>query len=220
MTVKNIICILHEIQLIKIAGEFWMSTTTIKNQQVFKKKSTENTIVENKVFSIKNFFDIYKNYSGLVYSQLLSKTNDPHAAEEMCQEIFITVNKKMKEIKNIKAWLFGTIKQYLNNYYKNEKKKSNTENIEDYFDSNLLSFVNGFRDARIILNECFEKIIYKEEIEKIIYEMIARQNYSYRETAKILHISKPKLIRIYNNITNQLLKKLREKGIKKIEDLL
>jgi RNA polymerase sigma factor (sigma-70 family) len=194
-----------------------MSTLTDVKQKAESKNETKA-----KSDSAAKFSNAYQNYYNLVYKQLYSRLKNHELTEEMVHEIFIIFNKKQKNIEEhkIKQWLFAAIRNSLNNYYRKAESSKQFENIENYYDSNYLSFVNGFRDARIILEEIYQSIEYKSEIEENVYQLIAYQNYSFSETAAILNLSLYKTKKIYNSIIVQLLKKLNKKGIKKFEDLL
>jgi RNA polymerase sigma factor (sigma-70 family) len=192
--------------------------TDKKAERDTKSKNEE----QKKTLSEIKFTNAYRNYFSLVYFQFLSKTGNSAISEEMSQEVFAIFKKKQKNIpdEKIKKWLFACIRNSLNNYYRKAETSKTFENVEDYYDTSYLSFVNGFQDARIILDECYNSIKYKTILEENIYELIAYYDFSYRRAAKALKISEYKVRTTYKKITNQLLEKLKEKGINKIEDLL
>lgn len=67
------------------------------------------------------FNEAYSDYFPLVFSIVYQKTGDYHDSEEICQEIFINLFKKIEDMTNIRAWLLGTTKYYLLNYFRKKK---------------------------------------------------------------------------------------------------
>jgi RNA polymerase sigma factor (sigma-70 family) len=185
-----------------------------------KKKSTSKREIKVKNNYLVRFSKDYEQYFDLVFNQFYVNISNVELAEEMSQELFITLMNKQDRVENTKKWLYGSIRNYLANYYRTKKNKPDIENIEEYYDSNALSFVNGFKDSKIIISECLSKIQYNDEIEENIFELIINYNYSFREVAETFKISRKKVTRIYKNIENQLLERLNQMGIKSYEDLL
>jgi RNA polymerase sigma factor (sigma-70 family) len=188
--------------------------TNIKNKSISKRE------IKVKNNDLIRFSKDYEQYFDLVFNQFYASISNVELAEEMSQELFITLMKKQDSVENTKKWLYGSIRNYLANYYRTKRNKPDIENIEDYYDSNALSFVNGFKDSSIIISECLSNIQYNDEIEENIFELIINYNYSFREVAETFKISRKKVTRIYKNIENQLLERLKKIGIKSYEDLL
>ena len=100
-----------------------------------------------------------------------------------------------------------------------KEKYSDEENIDNIMEDVALTFVNGFRDTRIIISEVLENVLSDEE-ERNLFELIAFHNYSYSETAALLGLTKRKVDYKYNKIAAKISAALKEKGISQIEDLL
>ena len=61
---------------------------------------------------------------------------------------------------------------------------------------------------------------FKNNSEKILYDLIAILNYSFSETARKMNLTKRQVQYKYHNITRRILHNFKKKGIASIEDLL
>jgi RNA polymerase sigma factor (sigma-70 family) len=163
------------------------------------------------------FSKYFVDYFPMVYNAVVIKVASQPDAEDICQEVFIALYNHFDEIQNVRAWLYGTLKNLVLKYYK-EKYAAN-ENIDNFMEDAALSFVNGFRDTRIIINEVLDKALSEEE-ERNMFELIAFHKYSYSETAAIMGLTKRKVEYKYNKIAARITLLLKERGISQIEDLL
>ncbi|MFH0977216.1 MAG: sigma-70 family RNA polymerase sigma factor [Spirochaetota bacterium] len=163
------------------------------------------------------FSKLFVDYYPMVFNAVYTKISSEHDTEDICQEVFIALYNHLDEIKNIRAWLYGTLKNFVLKYYK--EKYSGNENIENFMEDAALSFVNGFRDTRIIIGEVLDKVLSNEE-EKNMFELIAFHKYSYSETADIMGLTKRKVEYKYTKLASGITSLLKEKGIAHIEDIL
>ncbi len=163
------------------------------------------------------FSKLFLDYYPMVYNAVVTKVSSQHDAEDICQEVFIALYNHLDEIQNIRAWLYGTLKNFVLKYYK--EKYSGNENLENFMEDAALSFVNGFRDARIIISEVLDKAL-SDDGDRNMFELIAYHKYSYSETASIMGLTKRKVEYKYNKIAVKITSLLKEKGISQIEDLL
>ena len=69
------------------------------------------------------------------------------------------------------------------------KKRGPEADIDTIFDDVSLTFVNGFRDTRIIIEEAIANVDLSKE-DTTILEYIAYNNYSYSHVGAILGLSK------------------------------
>lgn len=84
-----------------------------------------------------------------------------------------------------------------------------------------LQFENGARDIRIIINEAIENDAnYKDEKQRLIFDMVALNGFTYENTAKQLGLSKRQVEYGYNQAVQSIISYLKGKGISNIEDLL
>lgn len=164
------------------------------------------------------FKDIYSNYYPLVFGTIRKKVQNRETSDDLAQEVFMVYYKKMDEIQNVRAWLYQTTRLLVTEYYRKNSSLSNERNIEELFLDATLTFVNGFRDTRIIINEAIESIM--DEQKRLIFDLIAVQNYTYPEVSRVLGISQRQVFYRYQIICQEIQKYLETRGIKNVEDLL
>lgn len=163
------------------------------------------------------FSELFVEYYPMVFNAVYTKVGSQHDTEDICQEVFIALFNKLGEVQNIRAWLYGTLKNMVLKYYR--EKYSGAENIDNVMDDVALNFVNGFRDTRIIISEVLEGVFSDDE-ERNMFELIAYHKYSYSEVAALMGLSKRKVDYKYNVIAARITSALRARGISHIEELL
>ena len=102
-------------------------------------------------------------------------------------------------------------------YY--EKKSKTPVDIDTVFGDISLTYVNGFKDTRLIIEEAMENVELNEE-ELLIIDYIAFNNYSYTKTGEAMGLSKRQIGYKYLHAVKKIISYLESKGIKDIEDLL
>jgi RNA polymerase sigma factor (sigma-70 family) len=165
------------------------------------------------------FAEAYNDYFPLLYGVIYRKIRNPDDTEDLCQEIFIHFLNKIDEIENQRKWLYGTMKFVLLNYYR--KKGRYDASIDDIDDDSGLTFVNGFRDTRIMINEAIENSgNFKDERERSLFDLIAVLNFSYEDAGAQLGFSRTQARYRYGLIVDRIISYFRDKGINRLEDLL
>ncbi len=167
----------------------------------------------------KKYSEAYADFYPLIFSVVYIKINQYEESEDLCQEIFIRLFNKFNEIDDIRKWLYGTMRNVLFEYYR--KKKVPTEDIEQYLDDSSMSFVNGFKEARHVIEDAMANIRnFDDEKDKVIFEMIAVYNYSFANTAKLMGLTYTQTRYKYQRTVERLTSYLKGRGIKDLEDLL
>ncbi|MBN1498801.1 MAG: sigma-70 family RNA polymerase sigma factor [Spirochaetes bacterium] len=166
------------------------------------------------------FTEIYDKYYILVYSTVYTKVSNEADANDISQEVFIRMYNKMDEIEDYKKWLYGTLKLVVFEYYRSKKKNESTD-IDEIFNDVALTFVNGMRESRIIIESAFKQLegMLTEE-EQMVFELVAFFNYSYKETAVHTGLTKRKVEYRYRNIVSKVMDILKKQGINSLEELL
>jgi RNA polymerase sigma factor (sigma-70 family) len=162
------------------------------------------------------FTELFDEYYHVVFNAIYPKIGNTHDTEDICQEVFIALFNNLDNIDSVKKWLFGTLRNIVYKFYRNRKQ---VINIDDMFQDISLTFVNGFRDARLLITAAIEDEINNVEDRQII-EMIAYHNYSYAHVAKITGHTKRIIQYRYTQLVKKILENLNRRGIKNIEDLL
>jgi RNA polymerase sigma factor (sigma-70 family) len=165
---------------------------------------------------LNQYTEAYMRYYPQIFSTILTKVNNLEDASDLCQEVFIILYEKFDTIHNIRAWLYGTLKNVVYKYY---AAKNQDVDIDKLFDSINLSYTNGFRDTRILINEAIEQIECSQE-ERIMLDLIAKHNFSYVNVAKILGLTRRQVEYKYGQVVKRIMDNLKKKGITDIEELL
>lgn len=164
------------------------------------------------------FTEIYNQYYPLVFSAIRTKIEDIDDANDIMQEVFIRFYNQIDEVENPRKWLYGTLRNTVFEFYRKSKPDTN---IDDVFSDMSLTFVNGFRDARIIIGEAFENMEhFNSDEEKSLFDLIAMHTFSYSQTAKQLGMTRRQVEYKYQQIVERILDYLKKQGIKGIDDLL
>ena len=167
----------------------------------------------------KEFAEAYNNYFPVMFSAVSGKVANYADAEDICQEIFIKFHEKYDTIEDNRKWLYGALRIEVLKYY--NRKKPELGDPENLFRDAGLSFVNGFRDARIIIKDVIDGMEnFGTDEDAALFDLIAIRNFSYNEAAKHLGLSKRQVQYKYGRIVDRLLDSLKKKGITNLEDLL
>ena len=165
-----------------------------------------------------DFTKSYSNYYPLVYSLIYNKINNPDTAEDLCQEVFIRLYNKLDEVIDHRKWLYGAIRLIVLEHF---RKVKDHVDIDEIFDDKNLAFVNGFRDTRILIQDAFDDPDnFNSPEEKILFELIAVNDYSYKEAGEQLGMTERQSRYRYNLIVERLEKYFIKKGFNSIEDVL
>ena len=168
---------------------------------------------------IKQFISSYDAHYSVIFSSVYSRVNNYHDAEDICQEVFIRLYDKIEEVENPRKWLFGCLRIVVIDYYK--RKYTREIDVEEFFDDMAMSFVNGFRDTRIMIKDVLDAVTDEEDGESIsLFELVAVYNYSLADAARHTGLSYKQARYRYSRITQKLAAGLKKRGINSIEDLL
>ncbi len=173
-------------------------------------------IITNRV---KRFTDIYSDFYHIVYNGIYAKLRDEDLAGDLAQEVFTRFFEKMDEIETPRKWLSGTLRFVLLEHYR--KNSGEDFDIDEIFYDSNIQYVNGFRDTRIILQEALDASEnYKDEHERIIYELIAIRNFTYDEVGGLIGLTGAKVRYKYKLVVDRIVDYLKKKGVNNLEELL
>lgn len=165
------------------------------------------------------FTNNYSDYYSIVIGTIYTKVNDYHTAQDLAQEVFLLFYEKLDEIENKRKWLLGALRNVVMNYF--SKKRHTTVDINEIFDDVNLTYTNGFRDARIVITDVMENSNnFKNNIDKVIFDLIAVKNYSFVETKNELGLTIDLVKYRYKSVCRNITDELKKKGINSIEELL
>ncbi|MBN2078841.1 MAG: sigma-70 family RNA polymerase sigma factor [Spirochaetes bacterium] len=170
----------------------------------------------------REFRKSYSDYYSLVVNALYNRVKNLEDAEDICHEIFVSYYRKFDEIHDARSWLMGAMRYSISNYYrKMEGSDSSYIDIDRLEDDVHLSFENGARDMRIIINDAIEnRDNYRDERERILFDLVAINHYTYDQAAKHLGLTRRQAAYKYRQVSRRILDLLKQRGICRIEDLI
>jgi len=167
----------------------------------------------------RNFTELYSDLYPLVYSVVYSKIGNADDAGDITQDVFTRYYEKMGGVENPRTWLLGAMRIEVLGYFR--KKRGAAVNVDDLFEDVNLSFVNGFRDARLIIQESLEDMgNFVGEREKVLFDLIAVSNFTHLEAGQALGMSLGQVKYRYGLIVRRLIECLNRRGIRNLEDLI
>jgi RNA polymerase sigma factor (sigma-70 family) len=170
----------------------------------------------------REFRKSYSDYYPIILNALCGKVGNMEDAEDICHEIFVSYYQKFDEVRDARSWLFGAMRFCISNYYR-KKQGSDPASIDiaNMEEDASLAFENGSRDIRIIIQDAIESIEnYRDEKERILFDLIAINRYTYEQAAKHLGLTKRQAVYKYQQVTKRILNHLKDRGITSIEDLI
>jgi len=173
-------------------------------------------ITENK----SKFIEVYSDYYPVIFGSVCSRINGIDDAEDITQEIFLRFYRKIEEVENPRKWLFGTMKLVLFEFYRS--RKEDATDIDELQNDVSLSFVNGMRDLRMLLNEVLDdsEVFNNDEKNRIIFDLVAVQKYTLEEAAKEVGMSRDQVKYRYSLINRSILNTLKKRGVSNLEELI
>jgi RNA polymerase sigma factor (sigma-70 family) len=166
------------------------------------------------------FIEVYSDYYPIVFGSVCTRINSIDDAEDITQEIFLRFYRKMDEVENPRKWLFGTMKMVLFEFYRS--RKEDATDIDELQNDVSLSFVNGMRELRLLLDEVLNDadIFNNEEKNRVIFDLVAIQRYTLEEAAKEVGLSRDQVKYRYSLINRSILQTLKKRGVSNLEELI
>jgi RNA polymerase sigma-70 factor (ECF subfamily) len=164
------------------------------------------------------FTGVYSDYFPVVSGSLYTRLGDPQLADDLAQEVFIALYRSFEKVESVRSWLYKTMQNILYDHYRVSMKMPEEQALHEAYDDIGLTFVNGFRDTRIIIGHAIESI--PDGIDRVLFDLIAVQNHSYTQAGNHLGLTKRQVYYRYNSIVRHVREHLAERGINSIEDLL
>lgn len=137
------------------------------------------------------FNSVYWRYSPKAYNTVLYLLNDSAAAEDIVQELFMTIWEKREQIQpelNFEAYIATIARNLAYNYVK--KMCHTNQSVEDINESNLITNSDeGAIEAESLKEYLFNVISSFPEMRRKVFIMSRFENLSHAEIAEKLTIS-------------------------------
>ncbi len=169
------------------------------------------------------FAGLVRKYQQAIYNHIYRMLNDHQRAEEITQDVFIRVHKKIKSFKgksSFKTWLFKIAHNLGLNYCKKEKSNPTAlvDNL-DKIDDKIIQEASGVLDrvSETERNEMIKDCLKRLPTEaKTVVVLHLHQEMPFPEIAKITAMNESTAKRWWYEIAlPQLYKCLKSKGVKR-----
>lgn len=148
-------------------------------------------IDEYKRGSISAFETLYKKYASKMKGIAFRYVNDSFIAEDIVQETFVKVFKKLKEFEStgpFEAWLRRVVVNTSINYY-NSLKKENEKMAEFAFSPENEDTSDFEEENEYNLTELMDAVNQLPSGYKMVFNLYAIDQYSHKEIAEALKIT-------------------------------
>ncbi|MGB3346318.1 MAG: RNA polymerase sigma factor [Candidatus Humimicrobiia bacterium] len=148
----------------------------LENSTIYKAKLGDNSAFE----------EIVKKYQKSIKVFAYAFFRNIDVADDVSQEIFIKVFKKLKKLRdvsNFKKWLFKIARNTCINYYRKSKKH---KDLLEFNES--ISIHNENKEDKFILKEDIKNSFLKlSSVERKAIILVSLIGFSYKETSEILN---------------------------------
>lgn len=165
------------------------------------------------------FTENYNAFYPLVFSSLYRRLGDFHEAEDICQEVFIRYYRKIGEVENPRRWLLGALRIVVADYYREKGRKD--IDADRLFDDVGAGYVNGFRDARLVITDALEEMRGNSaEHDAELFDLVAVHGFTLLAAARHLAMTHKQARYRYGRAVQRFTAALDKRGIKSLEELL
>lgn len=151
--------------------------------------SLDGLVVSNpyKQTGYKNFKELYDSNKRQVYWQALKIVRNNAAAEDITQDVFLRVFRKLGNFSSeylFTNWIYVITRNTAINYIRrNKKTKELTDNIPTYDNPEVIAISRDMRDK---LRRAIKKL---NKNQRAVLELVVDNSVSYKEAARILGMS-------------------------------
>jgi len=171
--------------------------------------STTETTVNESLFR-----KIYSDNYALILNLVNKHIGNFHDSEEICQNLFIVMYDKFHEIENHGRWLRGAVRFEVLEYFKKNNRKGESVSIDEYTDEPIQSRSETDSELAIILKEAINRAEnYDNEQERVLFQLIAINKYSYAEAASEMGTTRRQAEYAYGKVIQRVFTHLKSKGI-------
>lgn len=161
-----------------------------------------------------SFRQIYSDNYAVIMNLINKHIGNFHDAEEICQNLFITMYNKFDEIENPGSWLRGAVRYEVMTYFRKKDKNGNAVSLDNLQEEIAPEQSSNDSDLPIILKEAIDRTEnYENDKDRALFQLIAINNYSYAEAAGELGMSRRQAEYAYGKIVQKIVAHLKSRGI-------
>jgi RNA polymerase sigma factor (sigma-70 family) len=160
------------------------------------------------------FRKIYSDNYAVIMNLINRHIGNFHDSEEICQNLFIAMFNKFEEIENHSHWLRGAVRFEVLEYYRKKDRSGNQIPIDSIMEDAIPVKNDKDSDLSIILREAIGRSEnYESDQDRILFQLIAINKYSYAEAAAELGLSRRQAEYGYGKVVQKIVSHLKSKGI-------
>ncbi|MGL4368313.1 MAG: RNA polymerase sigma factor [Spirochaetota bacterium] len=168
---------------------------------------------------LRRFNDAFTVCYDVLFRFVCGKTGSFEAAEDICQELFLRLYRKIDDVENPRAWLYGACRLVMCDYYREKGRKE--DDIEALCDDGAVSYANGFQDTRILIEQALDAPgIFESETDRALFDMIALSGYTYADAARSLGVSYRQAHYGFEMVSRRIVSWFKSRGVSSLEELL
>lgn len=164
----------------------------------------------------------FERYYGHLLSAVKSRVRNDFDAEDICQEIFIVLSKKITEVRYVRGWLMNSLMYYIPAYYRASGRLNHAscQVMENVHDLEIRVEQEDY-DIRMIVDDMLSSMDnYEDDEELLVFELVALCEYSYVKASRYLGISSRSVNYYYHKVLKRMAAYLRDRGVTCLTDLL
>jgi len=193
------------------------SELSCRQRDVEELRCVQNMSSENE----KLFHEAYKRYHGYMVSAIRRRVRNLYDAEDICQEIFIALSKKIHEVEHVKGWLLNSMMFYIPAYYRDAGRlncypRQINENI---YDMEIVVEMEDYEVQMIVDDMVNDGDNYEDEQQLLVFELVALCRFSYVKTSQLTGKSIRQVKYQYYKVMMRMIAHLRERGIAGLKDV-
>lgn len=156
------------------------------------------------------FRQVYAEHYAYLMGIIAKRVGNEHDAEEICQNLFVAMYRKLDEIENPGKWLRASVGFEILSFLKSRKRNDSValDDVEEQPDRPEQSEI-----SIIIRDAIDDPCNFDSERDMTLFRLIAVYKYSYIEAARELGISRRQAEYGYGKAAHRLMEHLRGKGI-------
>lgn len=158
------------------------------------------------------FTELYNNYYSLIFCTIQAHISNSDLAKDICQEVFIRFYEKFDEVVNPRNWLYGTTRLVTMEFL----RKNNLTTLDET--SQIQP--QDHNETAQLLHDALESITGDDESGRILFELVAVYDFSYKAAGCQLGLTEHQTRYKYNLMVKKVLAYFKNKGIHSLEELL
>jgi RNA polymerase sigma factor (sigma-70 family) len=160
----------------------------------------------------------YTEHYKFVLKTILRKIPDFDISQDLCQDVFLRLFIKFDNVKNVRTWLYGTIRNVLSEYFR--RRKIPHIDAETISDIRIHSSDFEEKEKRDFIEETLKNPSnFGGEAGKYLFDLITVHENTYREAGLKLGMSERQVRYRYTLIINKLHRHFNNRGIRSAGEL-